>query len=349
MKKRILMVTVATLLAVMLVAGCASPTSPAASTSTAATNESTPAAAEPTQSSASPAEPAQGATIKIGITIPYSIEFFTIAKNLTEEMASEFGIEVVGSFDANSDTQKQIEHMTTFASMGVDAIICIANDATTAAELQAAAGDIPVVFPYREPPADTLGGKYAYVGSNEIEAGKMMGLYVGNQFKAAGATEVNYIMLLGGAGDQNSNDRNTGVVQGLEEAGVTPVETYSAFANWARLEAMNTVQQLMADSSKKIDAIFGANDEMSVGAVEAYSAAGVAPADMPMIVGIDCTASGMEAMAQGAIAMDVFQDQVENARVSLQLCVDVVNGKTLESHYWIPWAEVTPENMADYM
>ena len=59
------------------------------------------------------------------------------------------------------------------------------------------------------------------------------------------------------------------------------------FADWNRAQAENRVSQLIDQYGSEIELILSNNDEMALGAVEAYKNAGYRQAERPIIFGID--------------------------------------------------------------
>jgi len=125
-----------------------------------------------------------------------------------------------------------------------------------------------------------------------------------------------------------------------------------------RNKAIDMITPVLSDKSKQFDCIISNNDAMALGAIEACKNAGLDPASFP-IVGIDATADGRQAIKDGTMAMSVFQDPNGQGGGAVQAAVNLINGAALNEGtsfdvdetgfiLWVPFEEVTPDNVADY-
>ena len=130
------------------------------------------------------------------------------------------GIELV-AVDANLNANTQISQIQTFASQGVDAIICNAVMTENGDQIMATAGDIPVAFVNILPTADLTGKKATKIGSNEREAGLFQAEFLSDFFKAKGKTDINYVMMQGILGLFYTIDRTGSAVDGVPEGKIT--------------------------------------------------------------------------------------------------------------------------------
>ena len=62
------------------------------------------------------------------------------------------------------------------------------------------------------------------------------------------------------------------------------------------------MSQWHQEFGSQIEAVFANNDDMALGAIDVLLEAGVAPEEMPVIVGVDATAPALEAMAAGTLS-----------------------------------------------
>jgi DNA-binding LacI/PurR family transcriptional regulator len=93
------------------------------------------------------------------------------------------------------------------------------------------------------------------------------GRQIAEAFVRAGARS--FLMITGDPNGTTSQDRVRGFVERLLEAGI-PREALIEYPGWSKYEgAKQAMQQFMADRKKVPDAIFGINDIMAMGAIDA--------------------------------------------------------------------------------
>ncbi len=227
-----------------------------------------------------------------------------------------------------------------------------------AGELGVAAGDMKVVFVNRVPDDTSILNENAvYVGSDEHTSGKFQGDFLAKYFKDKGQTDIKYILLRGIEGQTSTTLRSESVLKALADNGINATETYAKSCLYDRTEALNQMGNILADSSKEFDCIICNNDAMALGAIEACTQAN-RTIDFP-IVGIDATADGRQAIKDGTLAMSVFQDPNGQGGGAVAAALNLINGAALNEGtnfdvdetgfiLWVPFEEVTPDNVADY-
>ncbi len=299
------------------------------------------ACAAPAETTA-PAADAGGFTI--GVSLYARDQFISNLEQGILKAAEAAGV-TVDSQEANNDTQKQQEQVRTFAVKGYDVMIVNLVDTSTAETILAEAGDIPVIFVNRRPDDSVLKvGKYAYVGSQEWDAGKMQAEFLAKFFE--GRTDpINYVLFMGQLGLENTQQRTESVKTELENAGFTLAKVFEDTAKWDRATAMDMMQTFIGTGAS-YDCVICNNDEMALGAIEAMKGAGVDLAKIP-VVGIDATVMACESILNGEMAASVFQDASGQGEKCIEFAIKAAKGELTEQFGWVPFQPVGPDNAAE--
>ena len=312
----------------------------------------TPAAEEPAAEAAAPAEEAaapvveEAKTITIGVSLYARDQFISTLEQGILKAAEAAGV-TVDSQEANNDTQKQAEQVRTFAAKGYDVLIVNLVDTSTAETIIAEAGGIPIIFVNRRPADSVLvEGKYAYVGSQEWDAGKMQAEFLATYF--AGRTEpINYVLFMGQLGLENTQQRTDSVKTELTNAGFTLTKVFEDTAKWDRATAMDMMQTFLGTGAA-FDCVICNNDEMALGVIEAMKASKVDLTKVP-VVGIDATDMACESVKNGEMAMTVFQDAAGQGAKCIEFAKLAAEGTLTELFGWVPFQPVTIDNVADFI
>ncbi len=209
---------------------------------------------------------AQGTNAEtIGVTMQnFDDNFQTLLRNGMSERAAATGVKLQIE-DAQRDVAKQLNQVNNFIAAGVDGIVVTLADSATAPAISEAAkaAYMPLVYVNLEPSnLDTLPEGQAYVGSNELEAGRLGGEEACRMLKAAGKTESNGFVLIGDLAHTAAIKRSAAAKDALTANGCDFVKIVG--------------EQVAAWSRTQPDVVFANNDEMAIGAAQAMRNAGVA-------------------------------------------------------------------------
>ncbi len=245
---------------------------------------------------------------------------------------------------------------------GVDVLCVNLVDRTAPSEIIRVAkeADIPVIFFNREPLASDLNrwSKLYYVGADAHESGRLQGQVITAYFKQHPQMDFNhdnqiqYYVLEGEPQHQDTIIRTETSVATLNQAGLKLDKVGYASANWQRNQAEEEILQLIDDGTN-VELIISNNDEMAIGAVDAYEKAGIVKEKVPAIIGIDGTPAGLQSVKEQKLIGTVYNDYVEQANAIYQLACDLLDEKQAstgkQKYIWIPYEKVTFDNVDMYL
>ena len=138
----------------------------------------------------------------------------------------------------------------------------------------------------------------------------------------------------------------------LIEKGYQVDKIASLTANWSRSQAQTRMAQLIETYGEEIEMVLGNNDDMALGAIDAYKAAGIDRKDWPVIVGIDGTTAGLQAVVNGEMLGTVYNDQKGQAEAMANLAEALARGESLDDlnlkngrYIRLPYQKVTIDNV----
>ncbi|RLJ40928.1 monosaccharide ABC transporter substrate-binding protein (CUT2 family) [Litoreibacter meonggei] len=254
--------------------------------------------------------------------------------------------------DATDDVAKQLDQINNFIASGVDAIIVNAVDtnATEAMSAAAASAGVPLVYVNRQPiNMATLPDGQAFVASNEIESGTLAAFRMCQDLRAQGKSGgARAYMLMGQLSNQAAVQRSKDFedVIGMDMCNfITLIDKQTA--EWSRDKAQDLMTNWIS-SGEPFDAVFGNNDEMAIGAIQAMKAAGISMDDV-VVGGVDATSDALVSMQAGEMDVTVFQDLAGQGAGSIDTAIALINGEDVDKAVFIPFKLVTPENIGEFL
>lgn len=224
--------------------------------------------------------------------------------------------------------------------------------------------NIPIIFFNREPVKEDLmqWNKLYYVGCDAEQSGVMQGQIAADYIKANKNVDKNndgkiqYVLLEGEAGHQDTISRTDCSVKTIINNGINLEKLSYQFADWNRGQAENRTTQLINQYGNSIEMIISNNDEMALGAVEAYKKSGYGEDEWPVIFGIDGLNDALIAVKEGQMQGTVYNDKEDQSMEIAKLVVDIFKGNDLIKHnlnsgkyYVSQYKEVDINNVDDFM
>ncbi len=178
--------------------------------------------------------------------------------------------------DAGENSQRQIEQIRELSSLNVDLLIISPNESQpiTSPAVEAYQRGIPTIIVDRKIESDLY---TAYIGADNFEIGKSVGVYIGNVFKGKGKI----LEIRGLDGSSPAEERHKGFLEALTR--FPDMKVVSSFdGKWQHETAMKMAIPAFRENNYNI--VFGHNDVMAYGARRAADTLGL---DSIFIVGID--------------------------------------------------------------
>jgi ABC-type sugar transport system substrate-binding protein len=152
---------------------------------------------------------------------------------------------------------------------------------------------------------------------------------------------------MGPSGSDWAKARKIGFEQALKENPGLEVVS-SADGGYVRDKGLNAAQDLLT-RYRDIDAIYGENEDMALGASQAVDAAGLKQwngSEGVVIVGADGLVSGMDAIKAGKLTASIDVGSVDQGRTFIDTIFrSVVLGETVAKIIEVPTKVVTKENV----
>ena len=224
--------------------------------------------------------------------------------------------------------------------------------------------DIPIIFFNREPVAEDLmqqDGLY-YVGAEAEESGIMQGELAVDAIRQNDRIDRNkdgkiqYVVLEGEAGHQDAIIRTENAVETLKSNGIALEKLSYQIANWNRAQAQNRMEQMIGQYQNKIELVLANNDDMALGAMDAYRKLNYTESALPVFFGVDGTDVGLQAVRDGKMAGTVYNDKEGQAEAMAKLAVAAATGEGMEDiefenekYIYLPYQKVTPDQIDEFL
>ena len=307
-------------------------------------------------------------TLRLGVALYAQDDTFIASltqdlERLVQEAEVERGQRInLSVMDAANNQTTQMGQVDRLLERGCDVLFVNIVDRTAASVIvdKAQEAGAPLIFFNRQPVAEDINyrGRVYYVGASAEESGRLQGELVAEAWNSESGLDRNgdgviqYVMLEGEPGHQDSLLRTEYSIKAVTEAGIEVEKLANAPANWNRGQGAARMSQWLREYGEDIEVVFSNNDDMALGAIDAIREWG---GPMPLVVGVDATAPAREAVAEGDLYGTVLNDAQGQARAMVELALALADGgkpdqvvELQEDHYvWLPYRQVNRENLED--
>ncbi|MHB0954918.1 MAG: substrate-binding domain-containing protein [Pirellulaceae bacterium] len=276
--------------------------------------------------------------IVIGLTVPsLTHPFFIHLRDNVMDEAKALGVEVITA-DAEDVAARQMSIVEDFIARQVNGVLIspIGADSLVPAVEALNQAQIPVATVDRK----VNGGQVlVHVGADNIEGGRVAARYIAERLGGSGKV----IELEGTPGASPAIDRKKGFHEVIESTEIVVVASQTA--NFQRAAGQSVMENLL-QVHKDFQAVYAANDEMMLGALEAMASNNVDTSRI-VTVGYDAIPDALNYIREGRLDASVEQYPGRQARTALRLLVEHLrNGSLPETkEVYIKPVVISDENL----
>lgn len=268
--------------------------------------------------------------------------------------------------DADGSQRTQNRQVEELIAEGCDVLLVNLVDRANPSQVidSATKSNVPIIFFNREPVAEDLlqWDRLYYIGADAQQSGVLQAEQAAEytvehpEIDKNGDGKIQYVILEGEPGHQDAIIRTEAVLETLGEKGVELEKISHAIANWSRPQAKNRMGQLIKEYGENIELVLSNNDDMAIGASEAYEGTDISADRRPVFFGIDGTDVGLAAVKDGTLAATVYNDKFGQAKVMAKLSIAIARGDSLGDinfsmgkAIYLPYFKVNAENINHYI
>ena len=218
--------------------------------------------------------------------------------------------------------------------------------------------NVPIIFFNREPVAEDMmrWEMLYYVGADAKQSGIMQGELALSAIQANKNIDRNkdgkiqYAVLEGEPCHQDAIIRTENAVDTLKNNGIELEKLCCGIANWNRAQAQNRMMHIISQHQNNIELVLANNDDMALGAIDAYKKLNYTESALPVFFGIDGTDVGLNAVKDLELAGTVYNDKEGQAAAIAKLAVEIISKKEITNKYtYLPYSKVTSDNVNDFL
>ncbi|MBB5162333.1 substrate-binding domain-containing protein [Mycobacterium sp. AZCC_0083] len=272
---------------------------------------------------------------RIGVTVYDMSSFITAGKEGMDAYAKANGIELLWN-SANNDVSTQASQVDSLINQGVDAIIVVPAQADSLGPqvASAKAKKIPLLAVNAALESTELSGN---VQPDDVAAGAQEMQMMADRLGGKG----NVVVLQGPLGGSGEINRGKGIDQVLAKYPGIKVLAKDT-ANWKRDEAVNKTKNWISSFGPQIDGVVAQNDDMGLGALQAFKEAG--RIGVP-IVGIDGIEDGLNAVKSGEFIGTSLQNGTVELSAGLAVADALVKGEQVKTDPVYIMPAITKDNV----
>ena len=160
-----------------------------------------------------------------------------------------------------------------------------------------------------------------------------------------GDGKVNYLMIMGDAGNVDAEQRTQYSVETLEKTIPTEILGEAQRGNWDQAKGQEIAANALSQFGDDLEVIFSNNDGMALGAVQAINGAGRKINEDIYIVGVDALPEVVELLGKGEFTGTVLNDHFNQSHTAAEIAIKLLQGEEVAPYFWHDYIKATkPED-----
>lgn len=239
---------------------------------------------------------------------------------------------------AHDDGKLQEQQIESLVNSGIDLLIVspIQEDNLTEAISKAYAKNIPVILYDRKTNNEQF---TTFMGADNYLIGEMLGQYLAGKLHGKG----NVVEIGGLKGSSPAMERHNGFMNAIKQYPDIQIIAYQS-GDWTEASGEVAMRRILKEYDQKIDAVYGGNDRMAVGARRVLLENGYNDGSI-IYLGVDALPTengGIRKVADSILdASAIYPTQGDEL---LQLALDILNNKSVPKEILMKSSLVTKEN-----
>lgn len=285
-------------------------------------------------------------TIGLSLSTLSNAFFIGMEKGVKDEV-NKVGCKLIET-NANGDIAKQLSDIEDLITKRVDVLIVNAldADAIVPAVKKAKEANIPIIFLDRGANSDEI---TSFLETDNVKMGEMAANLILEHLKKQGKKNANVVEIEGLQGTSAARDRGKGFHNIIDKHPEVKIVAKQA-GDFNQEKSMNVMQNIL-QANPKIDAVFGHNDDCTLGAEKAILAANrmkpLGDKDHIFLVGIDGINQAIEAVKKGHVDVCISQVPIEMGEEAVQVGLKALKGEKVEKHIYTKFYPITQKNAND--
>lgn len=268
-------------------------------------------------------------TIGLSVSTQNNPFFVTLVEG-AEAAANELGVKLSVT-DAGDDVTKQVSDIEDLVSQNISVLIVnpVDSDAVTGAVQSAISQGVKVISVDRAVNGVEID---CQIASDNVQGAQLATQYIVDTL----GENIEVAELQGTQGASAAIDRSQGF-HNIADDKLNVVASQTA--NFDRTEGMNVMENILQGNGN-IKAVFAANDEMALGAVEAVAGAG----KNILVVGFDATDDAIAAIKAGKMGATIAQQPDLIGKTAVENAVKLIAGEQIPSSIPVEVTLITKDN-----